>query len=135
MGNKYPRPIVVAAIKHPDGRYFANPGEDRIKGYKFYRFCGGGIEFGETAADALRREFMEEFGVRVIPGRQIGIVENIFEFEGAPGHEIVFILEAEFEDKKLYDMEKIPLIEEEFSGKFCTWVNALPGPKHFGVIG
>ena len=35
--------------------------------YDYYKFPGGGIESGESAADALIREIAEEAGLTVIP--------------------------------------------------------------------
>ena len=61
----------------------------------FVRAIGGGIEFGERAADALRREFREELGVEVTSERLLAVTENIFTFLGVPGHEIVHIFAVE----------------------------------------
>jgi 8-oxo-dGTP diphosphatase len=34
--------------------------DEEVKGYRFTKFPGGGLEFGEGMKDALKREFMEE---------------------------------------------------------------------------
>ena len=34
--------------------------DEEVKGYRFTKFPGGGLEFGEGLKDALEREFMEE---------------------------------------------------------------------------
>lgn len=70
-------------------------GTDHVRGLDFLRAIGGGVEFGETAEDALRREFMEELGVRLDTVELLGVRENIFTYEGEPGHEIAFIFAIE----------------------------------------
>lgn len=74
-----------------DGHVLVLNGRDELRGLDFHRAIGGGIEFGETAADALRREFMEELGVRVDRAELLGVHENIFVYEGEPAHEIAHI--------------------------------------------
>ena len=56
MKQKSIRPLSVAVIRK--GRSFlAIPGYDTKKKKHFYRLPGGGIEFGERADEALKREF------------------------------------------------------------------------------
>ena len=38
----------------------------------FYRPPGGGVEFGERAIDAVRREMREEFGAEIRRGAAVG---------------------------------------------------------------
>jgi 8-oxo-dGTP pyrophosphatase MutT (NUDIX family) len=64
-------------------------GHDPVKGETFYRALGGGIEFGETGAKAAARELEEELGTRPRDLRYLATLENIFVFDGEPGHEIV----------------------------------------------
>lgn len=39
--------------------------DEQIKGYRFTKFPGGGLEFGEGLTDALKREFIEECNTEV----------------------------------------------------------------------
>jgi len=78
-----------------DGHVLALEGRDESKGLAFLRAIGGGIEFGERAEDALRREFMEELGVRLDAVDLLGVRENLFEYEGRRGHEIAHIFAVE----------------------------------------
>ena len=57
----------------------------------FLRLPGGGVEFGERADDAVRREFAEELGVTLDDAHLLGIIENIFERPAKRGHEIVYV--------------------------------------------
>ena len=61
-----------------------------------WRPPGGTIEFGERAADTLRREIMEELGEPIKVGRQLLVTENLYDHQGVLGHEIAFIFEAAF---------------------------------------
>lgn len=75
-----------------------------MKDEHFYRPLGGGIEFGESSAETIRRELMEEINVEVKEDslRYLGAVENIFTFNGKPGHEIVLIYDGAFKDPEFY---------------------------------
>ena len=78
-----------------DGHVLVLDGTDSVKAEAFHRAIGGGIEFGETAEGALRREFEEELGVSLQTVRLLGVLEGIFEYEGRPGHEIVHVFHVE----------------------------------------
>ena len=115
------RPLVVAVIKKED-KILVMPGYDKVKNEHFYRLPGGGIEFGETSEDALKREFREEIGAEIKIIKQIGISENIFTYEGKKGHEIVIAYEAELEEEYMLK-SKIPMIEKQFANMFFEFVS------------
>ena len=73
----------------------------------FYRPPGGGVEFGERAEDALRREMHEEFNAEVTDVRLLGTLESIFDYHGQQGHEIVFVFDARFADASHYAADRI----------------------------
>ncbi|MHC8506589.1 NUDIX domain-containing protein [Pseudonocardia artemisiae] len=60
-------------------------GHDPIEGQAFYRPLGGGVEFGEPVADALRREMREELAVELDGIEPVGVLENIVTYAGCPG--------------------------------------------------
>lgn len=88
------RPIAVALVyRGADVLVMAvNDDSGSIKGW---RPLGGAIEFGESAEEALAREFLEEIGKPIRCIKQLCVLENLYSHEGARGHEIVFAFEAE----------------------------------------
>lgn len=65
-------------------------GYDTVKQQTFFRPLGGGVEFGERAEDAAVRELREELGMTVEVRAPLGVAENLFTYQGRPGHEVVF---------------------------------------------
>ncbi len=76
------------------------------------------IEFREKAEDALRREIREETGEEITNIKFIGAVENIFTYEGLPGHEIIFVYDAEFVNKYVYKRDVVKITES--NDKWCS---------------
>nr|WP_256364582.1 NUDIX domain-containing protein [Janibacter sp. HTCC2649] len=65
------------------------PSRENPDGY--HRLVGGGVEFGETSLGAVVREVREELGAMLIEPALLGVLENHFELDGDPGHEVVFV--------------------------------------------
>lgn len=85
---------IAVGLVVKDGHVFAEE-YPLIEGHhRFVRAIGGGIEFGERAADAVAREFREEHGVEVTDARLLAVTENLFEIVGVPGHEVVHVFEV-----------------------------------------
>ena len=97
----------------PDGRFLASSDVDSVKQQPFLRLLGGHVEFGELSADTLRREIQEEIAADCSIGPLLEVVENIFVYEGRPGHEIVFIYAATFTDPAFYERAEIPVVEPD----------------------
>ncbi|MEI3893597.1 MULTISPECIES: NUDIX domain-containing protein [Bacillus] len=53
----------------------------------FYRFPGGSIEFGETAKEAIIRELMEEYDLKIDVQELAVVNEHIFEWNNEKGHQ------------------------------------------------
>ena len=104
MINETIRPIAICVVRRGGG-IFVFEARDTVKGETFYRPLGGGIEFGERGEQAVRRELMEELGAELINLKPIGVLENIFTYEGSPRHEVVFVFQADFADRTIYDLK------------------------------
>jgi 8-oxo-dGTP pyrophosphatase MutT (NUDIX family) len=102
------RPIAICVFRNNDCILVAE-GYDPVRNKYFYRPLGGGIEFGETSAETICREIMEELNVEVEKDslRYLGAVENIFHFNGKSGHEIVMIYDGALKTPGLYDQAVI----------------------------
>lgn len=83
------RVIAIAVLVHCDHVLLAE-GYDHVKQERFYRPLGGEVEFGERAAETVARELREETGIAVEVTDSLGAVENLFTYQGQPGHEVVF---------------------------------------------
>jgi len=57
--------------------------------------------------DTVHRELMEEIGAEVKELVYLGALENIFTFDGTPGHEIVQVYDGAFVDSGLYGQDVI----------------------------
>jgi 8-oxo-dGTP pyrophosphatase MutT (NUDIX family) len=105
------RAIAIGVIRDGD-RLFVAEGHDVVKNETFYRPLGGSIEFGETGAEAVRREFVEESDHVVKPPTYLGTLENRFVNDGRPGHEIVLVYETAFEDDAVLALDAVSCREE-----------------------
>ena len=121
---------IAVGLPVRDGHVLALLGSDHVRGIEFHRAIGGGIEFGETAEAAVRREFLEELGVRLEAGELLRVTEAIFVNEGLPGHEIahIFAVSSTELDAIALDAERTVLDE----GSPVAWVpidSLVGGPR------
>lgn len=85
--------------------------DELIRGNRFTKFCGGGLELGEGTRDCLRREFMEEMQLRVDVGDHIYTTDFYQQSAFNPAHQIISIY------YRVHPLEPIsvPLRTEPFS--------------------
>ena len=104
------RPIAICVFR-TKGRILVFEGYDPSKGQTYYRPLGGGIEFGESGETAVRREIMEELHSAIIDLKHLGFLENIFIFNGKPGHEIVMVYDGVLNESGLYEQTEMKVTE------------------------
>ncbi len=104
------RPVAVAAVRRVDGAMLVQRGRDTTRGQTFHRLIGGGIDFGETAEQAVVREWQEELSARLQDVRLLGWVENLFTFEGSPGHELLAVHVGRVQDAHVLDRDDLGAI-------------------------
>jgi mutator protein MutT len=74
---------VGAIIVAEDGRLFlARRGPLAKNERGLWEFPGGGVEFGERLADALKREMCEEYGIQIEVGELLDVADHILPEEG-----------------------------------------------------
>lgn len=83
----------------------------------FYRFPGGGVEFGETAAEAIKRELIEEFDLQSEIGSLACLNESIVEYDGKKRHDCTILHWGSIDDTLIQDS----LNHNEREGIKLTW--------------
>ena len=91
------RPLALCVFRR-EHKIFVARGYDAHKDQTFFRAIGGRIEFGERGIETVIREVQEEIGAEVVDLVYLGALENIFSYDGKPGHEIVLIYDGRFSD-------------------------------------
>jgi ADP-ribose pyrophosphatase YjhB (NUDIX family) len=104
---------LALCVVRKEGRLLVFEGYDPAKQQTFYRLLGGGIEFGERGHQAAAREMREELDAELIDLRYLGTIENIFTYDGQPGHEIALIFEGTFADATLYARGEMTAHEDD----------------------
>ncbi|BAZ10380.1 NUDIX hydrolase [Calothrix sp. NIES-4071] len=114
--------LIALGLIRNGAKVLLSEGYDPVKQSTFYRAMGGGVDFGETSLEAVKREFQEEIQAELKNIRYLGCLENIFTFNGKPGHEIIQLYECDFVDPKYYEFEKKDFTEGERK-KTAVWVD------------
>ncbi len=118
------RPLAICVFRNK-GRILVIEGYDPVKGQTFYRPLGGAIEFAEPAEQTVRRELMEEIGAEVGELKYLGALENIFVFNGEPGHEIVLVYDGVLKESGLYEQAEVEGKEAEVNESFKAMWKSL----------
>lgn len=114
------RPVALAVVLAGD-RLLVIDAEEPGTGRRFHRLFGGGIEFGERAEDAVVREIREELGAELLDVERLGVVENLFVYEGRAAHEVVFLFLGRVADRAFYERERIDAVEANGRAMTGIW--------------
>ena len=114
------RPNVLAIIIK-DNHLLVQKGEDKETKKVFYRILGGGVEFGETSSEALKREFKEEINTTIVNEEFLCVTENIFDYNFGKYHEITFLYKADLLEKNIYLEKEIKIIDTDDG--YAMWIS------------
>jgi 8-oxo-dGTP pyrophosphatase MutT (NUDIX family) len=115
--------VKVVCVFSNGGRILAIDAFDPTKDQRYWVPIGGRVEFGEKSRDAIVREVREELSGEVDNLRFLGVLENIFTYNGEDGHEIIFVYDGQFTDRSPYEEATVRGVEsngEEFS---ASWID------------
>jgi ADP-ribose pyrophosphatase YjhB (NUDIX family) len=114
--------VIAIAIACRDNRLLAVEVLDDAGALKGWRPPGGGVNFMELAADAVKREIREELGCDIHIEAALEVFENLYMHHDAKGHEIVFAFEISLSDRTIYARDRLTIKEDEGSTHFAEWV-------------
>lgn len=113
---------VGAMVFNADGQVFlAKRGSQARNESEHWEFPGGGVLFGERLTDAIRREFLEEYGMTIQIEELLSVFDHILTEEGQHWISITYIASH---------IEGTPVIREPEKCSAIGWFSpaVLPAP-------
>ena len=117
---------VGAIIVNDNGQVFlARRGPLAKNERGLWEFPGGSVEFGEKLADALRREMLEEYGIEILVGELLDVVDHILPDEGQHWVSPTYICQM---------ISGIPVIQEPGKCSEIGWFDPRVVPSDLTMI-
>ncbi len=114
------RPLVAAVIRDRD-RLLVWEDHNPDTGEVVAVPLAGGIEFGETGAEAIARELQEEIGATVTRADYLGTIEDIFDWDGQKRHELYLLYDVDIAERAVYEAEEVPVVEPDGTSYVARW--------------
>lgn len=106
------RPTALCLFEH-QGRLLLQEFTNHITGQLFYRPFGGGLEFGEHAASAVRREILEELGSEISVPELVAVIEDIHDLGEGQKHNVIFLFRAQLMDEALLQVPEFRMLDNQ----------------------
>jgi len=119
---KQPIRIAARCLFRHKGQILTIRAQDPDKPEPHYGVPGGGVEFGETTEQALRREMREELGAEIADLALLFVSEEIFWVQEMAYHEIIFLYEGRFAAPSFYARSVIPYVEGPEPRAQAVWM-------------
>ena len=113
---------VAGILVHNDKVLLQKPGND-----DGYAFPGGHVAFGETSAETLRREFLEELGMDITVGILEWVSEIFFFWGDKPCHQVCLYYSVSMDDAfTLQEKDRFLGSEAVDSDESSLWFYWIP---------
>jgi uncharacterized protein (DUF1330 family)/ADP-ribose pyrophosphatase YjhB (NUDIX family) len=81
----------------------------------------GGIEFGETSAEAIARELREEIGATATRIEYLGSLEDIYDWGAEKRHELYYVYDVDVAEPEIYEADELMVVEPDGRRYAAHW--------------
>jgi ADP-ribose pyrophosphatase YjhB (NUDIX family) len=114
------RPVAAAVIRDGE-RLLVWEDHDPATGAVVSVPLAGGIEFGETGAEAITRELAEEIGRVPASVSFLGLFEEVFDWNRQRRHELWLVYDVELAGDGLGHLDEVVVREDDGTAYLARW--------------